>query len=221
MKPLSKTIKRESDSFFTNLFARSVSVHITPFLAKTPITPIQVTIMGLVVGLLAAWFGCDSQWASCLIAAFLIEFSHILDCVDGELARITDRGNLFAAALDPISDRLKDMAIIYASYIQALENNIFNLSENNIASIGYMSIGLWLTYMYIVDSFLNPAQKKVQLAKSIDKKRIYLGLYDLFVYGSIIFLVLNLFRFFNLFILFLAITGIIIQIYRLKKIYNV
>ena len=184
-------IRRPSDSFFTNLFARSISVHISPLLARTKITPLQVTIVGLTVGIFAAWVGSNPIWSCGLIAAVLIEISHILDCVDGELARLTDRGNLFAASLDPISDRIKDIAMIYSAYLQSLHFKILNLSEFKISTIALLTVGLWFLYMYIVDAFLNPAKKKNTQKTGINRTRIYLGLYDLFIYGSIIFWILH------------------------------
>lgn len=209
---------RPSDSFFTHLFARSISRHLTPIIAKTSITPLQVTIIGLIIGLYAAYTGSNPDWAYGILAAFLIELSHILDCVDGELARLTGRGSPFAASLDPISDRMKDMAIIYAACIQSIHMEVFNLSEFNIFSITFLTIGLWFLYMYIVDAYLNPARKKIQLEKITSKTKIYLGLYDLFIYGSIIFCLLNLFEYFIFYVLFIATIGVPHQIVQLKKV---
>jgi phosphatidylglycerophosphate synthase len=211
-------IRRPSDSFFTNLFARSISVHISPLVARTKITPLQVTIIGLLFGLFAAWIGSKSIWSYGLIAALLMEISHVLDCVDGELARLTDRGNPFAASLDPISDRIKDIAIVYAAYLQSLHSKILNLSEFQISTIALFTIGLWFLYMYIVDAFLNPAKKKKTQKTGTDSTQIYLGLYDLFIYGSIMFWILHIFEYFIIFVLFMSIIGILIQIYRLHKI---
>ena len=189
-------IRRPSDSFFTNLFARSISVHISPLVARTQITPLQVTIAGLLMGLGAAWIGSNPIWACGLVAALLMEISHVLDCVDGELARLTDRGNPFAASLDPISDRIKDIAIIYAAYLQSLHSKILNLSAFQISTIALFTIGLWFLYMYIVDAFLNPAKKKKTQKTGTDSTQIYLGLYDLFIYGSIMFWILHIFEYF-------------------------
>ena len=216
MTKKNRNFSRDSDSLFTHLFARSISVHITPIIAKTTITPMQITIIGLIFGLYAAWVGRNANWLCGLSAAFLIEFSHILDCVDGELARLTGRGNPFAASMDPISDRIKDSAVLIAAYIQAEHLPPFGLSTSAIPIIALITMGLWLCYIYIVDAFLNPAQKK--LSSDTTNKKIYLGLYDLFVYGSIAFWLTNQFNFFLFFVLILAGFGIAIQITRLKKI---
>jgi hypothetical protein len=68
--------------------------------------------------------------------------------------------------------------------------------------------------MYIVDAYLNPSRKK----RDYTKQKIYIGLYDLFVYGAIGFLIAGLFEYFNLYVLLLATMGASIQIVRLKKI---
>jgi len=211
-------LKRNADSLFTKIFARSISVHISPLLVKTPVTPLQVTAIGLFLGLCAAWMASKPDWISCLIAAFLLESSHILDCIDGELARLTDRGNQFAAFFDPISDRIKDIAIIYAAFLKSSQAAVFNLSQNTIFFIAYITIGLWLLYMYIVDAYLNPSRNKMEKNNSQKDYRVYLGLYDLFTYGCIAFLVLNIFEYFNFFILFLGLVGVFVQITRLEKI---
>ena len=176
MNPDVEKMRRPADSLLTSIFARTISVRLTPLIAKTPITPLRITLMGLVLGLLAAWSASRPGWTNQVIAAFLLELSHVLDCVDGELARLTDRGNPFAAALDPITDRIKDMMIIFAAYLQSSKALIFNWSEHTIFVMAFFTIGFWTFYMYIVDAYLNPSRKK----RDYTKQKIYIGLYDLF-----------------------------------------
>ncbi len=47
----------------------------------------------------------------------------------------------------------------------------------------FLSVSFWMLYVYVVDAHLNPARKKT----SRSQKRIYLGLYDLFIYGAIFY----------------------------------
>jgi phosphatidylglycerophosphate synthase len=206
-------MQRASDSFLTSIFARSISIRLTPLVAKTSITPMQVTILGLFIGLIAAWQASKTGWPNHLIAALLLEFSHVLDCIDGELARLTGRGNPFAAALDPITDRIKDIFIIYAASVQSLNPAIFDWSEGTLFGLAFFTIGLWLLYMYIVDAYLNPARKKRPEAG----KKLYIGLYDLFIYGAIVFLVAGLIAYFNLYVFVLALIWTGIQFVRLHK----
>ena len=177
----------------------------------------QVTAISFLAGILAAWAGTSSSYYFSLLAAFLMETSHVLDCVDGELARLTGRGNPFAASMDPISDRLKDIAVLYSASYQSSILPPFGLSFGQILTVSFFSLGMWLFYIYVVDSFLNPLRKKNENTTPNQQQRIYLGLYDIFIYGSIIFWIFDIFRFFILFILVISFFGSIIQIFRLRK----
>jgi phosphatidylglycerophosphate synthase len=210
-------LQRPNDSIITKIMARSVSARITPRLAKTSITPLQVTIGSLFLGLCAALVGSQTNWAFCLSAAVLLECSHVLDCVDGELARLTGRGSPFAASLDPISDRIKDAAIIYSGTVHALTAGVLNMSRGQIFTIGFLALGLWNLYMYIVDAYLNPARRARASAMEMKGGGIYLGLYDFFIYGSIFFWISSLFEYFILFVTAIAFAGTIIQVERLRR----
>lgn len=208
---------RNSDSFFTHLFARSLSIHITPLLANTEITPLQVTITGLALGLAGAAIGSIPSWYSGIFAALLIESAHVLDCVDGELARLTGRGNPFAAAMDPITDRVKDTSVIFAAYLNSVHSKVFELQMLHLSAIAIWVIGIWFLYMYIVDAYLNPARKLKSAIFFNPQKRIYFGLNDLFIYGSILFLILDIFDYFLFYTLSISLFGIPFQLFQLRK----
>ena len=71
-----------------------------------------------------------------------------------------------------------------------------------------------------MDAHLNPA-RKVKLSDDQNKmKKLYLGLYDLFIYGSIVFLLFGIFKYFIAFVMTISIIAIPVQIYRLKRVSN-
>jgi hypothetical protein len=128
------------------------------------------------------------------------------------LARLTNRGNPFAAAMDPITDRIKDIFIIFASLIQAVNASIFGWQDQIIYKLAFFTVSIWTFYMYIVDAFLNPKRKKKGTTN-----RIYIGLYDLFIYGAIFFLLLDIFEYFIIYVFSMSTIGGVIQIFRLRK----
>lgn len=208
-------LQRESDSFLTKRLARPVSRYITLFLESTFVTPLQVTLFGFIISLIAAYTITLSHWTYLVAAAILIELAHILDCVDGELARLTDKGSKFAANIDPITDRIKDVVILYASCIYLMNNNIFNLNTQTIYFMAYISVSLWFLYIYIVDAYTNPLKRKH--TKPTPKATTYIGLYDLFIYGSILLLITNTFYLFLPYILSLSFIGIVYQISKMYR----
>ncbi len=210
-------LQRAADSLITKFLARTVSIRITPLLVNTSVTPLQVTICSLAVGLCAAWAGSKSNWILCILAALMMEFSHVLDCVDGELARLTGRGSPFAASLDPICDRIKDGAVIYAGALRASDAKLLDFSATEIFTIAFAALGLWSLYMFIVGAHLKPAQKARAQSAVKESSRIYLGLYDFFIYGSIFFWLFNFFQYFILFVSVMALLGNIIQLERLRR----
>lgn len=86
------------------IYARVVtyffSTRIVWALQSLPITPNMVSLASLSSGLLAAYFLFHLTAANFLIAALLIELYYILDCVDGQMARLKKLQNKTGAFVD-------------------------------------------------------------------------------------------------------------------------
>lgn len=92
---------------------RTVAGLLVPLLAATPITPNQVTLLGLAAGLMAAWrFGGGS--AGWLAGALWLQISFVLDNCDGTLARRRGLASGFGSWLDTVSDCVVNVAFFHA-----------------------------------------------------------------------------------------------------------
>ena len=96
---------KKRDYWFTVLLTDPVAVLISNFLAKRRwLTPNQVTIVALVLGLsVGLFFATGSRWGLvCGGIAFYLAF--VFDCVDGKLARATGITSAKGQALDALAD---------------------------------------------------------------------------------------------------------------------
>lgn len=100
-----------SDGFFTTFFVSPYSRFIARWAARRGLTPNQVTLASLVIGLLAAAaFAAGERWG--LVAgAVLLQVAFTTDCVDGQLARYTRQFSKFGAWLDSMLDRTKEYLV--------------------------------------------------------------------------------------------------------------
>ncbi len=88
---------------------RRFSRPLAAFLAKFNASPNAVTIVATVIGILAALpIAAGMLWEG----AAVIFISQILDCTDGDLARMTGRVTRKGAYLDRVFDRFVDAAIV-------------------------------------------------------------------------------------------------------------
>lgn len=94
------------DGAFDRLLNRHLSRRITPRLLRLPVTPNEVTIASLFVGVLAAiaLAGPGRWWP--LVGALLVQATAVLDCVDGEIARAKVLESDWGELLDITSDSL-------------------------------------------------------------------------------------------------------------------
>lgn len=91
---------------------RGLSALITRALVDSRVTPNQVTVASLVVGLLGAWLlGTQGTLAS-LWGLVLFQLSVVLDHVDGELARLKFLHSPLGKWLDNLSDHAVGLAVI-------------------------------------------------------------------------------------------------------------
>jgi phosphatidylglycerophosphate synthase len=115
-----RATRKKNDQLFNHYVMRPLAGFVVAILARTPITPNQVTIVNLVVFLgsaavLVAW----PTYAGSLVAMGVLEASYLLDCADGMLARhrkiASQTGHLF----DLFTDELKASVLVAAIGIRA------------------------------------------------------------------------------------------------------
>ena len=99
-----------SDGFFTTFFVSTYSKYIARWAAQRGLTPNQVTIISVCVGVLAAAAFATGERPWMVAGAVLLYFAFVLDCVDGQLARYT-RQSPARAWLDSIFDRTKEYVV--------------------------------------------------------------------------------------------------------------
>jgi phosphatidylglycerophosphate synthase len=110
-KKLFNSLKGEFEGFVDRFFNRKISRWFTRIFLAAGLSPNAITILAAVVGLVAAaGFGVGTYSAG-IIAALLFQLAAIIDCCDGEVARLTFTESPFGAWLDIAMDNVVHMAI--------------------------------------------------------------------------------------------------------------
>jgi phosphatidylglycerophosphate synthase len=94
----------EVEEFFDLIFYRPLAFVFVKLIYSTNITPNQITVLSLSFGIsggIALSFGTSK---SMLLAAFLFITFNVLDCSDGQLARLKGNGTEFGRILDGMAD---------------------------------------------------------------------------------------------------------------------
>ncbi|MBB6173167.1 phosphatidylglycerophosphate synthase [Nocardiopsis mwathae] len=99
---------RERDSWWTVGLVDPVAIRLVRVIAnRTAITPNQLTVAALFLGLGAAACFAIGTWHYLVLGALLYYLCFLLDCMDGKLARLTDRESLFGSWMDYVFDRFR------------------------------------------------------------------------------------------------------------------
>jgi len=107
--------RKPNDILWNRLVARPLAAVVVAPLARTSITPNQVTLATLLVFLGgAALMALVPSWGALIGGAAIIELSYVLDCADGQLARLKGTSSPVGAHLDFLMDELKAFALVAA-----------------------------------------------------------------------------------------------------------
>jgi len=99
------------DGLVDRYFNRPLGRYLAKVLVGTPVTPNQVTLVAMLMGLVAAGF--FAQGLS-LYGALLFQLSALIDCVDGDLARAAFKESRLGKWLDIGGDQVVHVAIFVA-----------------------------------------------------------------------------------------------------------
>ena len=106
--------RKKIDGVISTHINRHISLAISRLLAPSPVTPNQVTLFSIAVGLVGAASVAQGGYVMTLMGAFLLQVASILDGVDGELARVRVQFSLIGEWLDTVGDDLVNVTFILA-----------------------------------------------------------------------------------------------------------
>jgi phosphatidylglycerophosphate synthase len=108
--------KKPKDILWNTWVARPLAAVLLVPLARTRVTPNQVTFTSLAffVAAAALLVGLPG-YAGLLIAVAVLELSYVLDCADGQLARLRGTSSPVGAHLDFLMDELKAFLLVAAT----------------------------------------------------------------------------------------------------------
>ena len=110
-KKLFNSLKGDFEGFVDRYFNRKVSRGFTRLFLELGLSPNSITVLAGLIGLVAAaGFGLGTYSAG-ILAALLFQLAAVIDCCDGEVARLTFTESPFGAWLDIALDNLVHMAI--------------------------------------------------------------------------------------------------------------
>ncbi|HEY9525026.1 MAG TPA: CDP-alcohol phosphatidyltransferase family protein [Thermopolyspora sp.] len=100
-----------ADGFFTTFFVSTYSRFIARWAARRGLTPNQVTLISIFLGLLSAGAFATGTRPGWIAGGVLIYFAFVFDCVDGQLARYARKFGVLGAWLDATFDRFKEYVV--------------------------------------------------------------------------------------------------------------
>ena len=137
---LYSSLKGEFEGFVDRHFNRKLSRWFTRVFIALGWSPNAITIAATAVGLLAAGGFAVGTYAAGVGAALLFQLAAVIDCSDGEVARLTFTDSPFGAWLDIALDNVVHMAIFggiaVGAYLQATGNAWIPLALGAAAILG-------------------------------------------------------------------------------------
>ena len=107
-------LQSASDGWVDRYLNRKLSPWLSRWFLRTSLTPNQVTLIAFAVGLLSALSFAWGGWVSGLVGALLLQGSAIIDCCDGEVARLRFQESPSGYYLDIACDNVVHVAVFAA-----------------------------------------------------------------------------------------------------------
>lgn len=108
---LFQSLRTDAEGFVDRYFNRQISRWFTRLFLRAGWPPNVITVVASLIGFTAAAGFSMGTYAAGVVAALLFQLAAVIDCCDGEVARLTFAESPFGAWLDLFLDNLVHMAI--------------------------------------------------------------------------------------------------------------
>lgn len=113
--------KNKNDEWWSSFVTSPLAILINCIVVEWKfLTPNRITSLSFLVSLSAAFLIITGGYPAFVLAAILINLSHVLDCMDGQMAQYRGTSSSFGSYYDKVTDQLKVFlffaAVAYAAY---------------------------------------------------------------------------------------------------------
>lgn len=175
------------DGFMARYVDRRISRFFSSRLAHTAISPNQITIAGVSIGLLGAFFLYLPGYWFRLFGAFLFLFCVVVDGVDGEVARLKLMETRFGHMLDIITDN-----IVHIAVFTGISFGLYHQTGNSfyIAALGLLIGGLGVSAVTVYVCILRRSPEDIKQSAPTIRLMTLLASRD-FAYLILLFAAIN------------------------------
>jgi len=163
---------RADDGFMARHFDRRLSQMMSKRLAHTSVTPNQITLIGMSLGLIAALLlSLPGYWAH-LSGALLFVFCIIVDGVDGEIARLRLLESTFGHYLDIVTDN-----IVHAAIFVGVAFGLYHDTGNQayILALWFLLGGFVLSMIAVYQCILRLSPDELERSPRLIRLMAFLG----------------------------------------------
>jgi len=144
---------------------RKISGFISGFLIRTPVTPNQVTIISLILGIISGVFFSLGEYTYTITAGLLYFLSTVFDQCDGEVARLKQMETEFGRKLDIIVD-----AIVNAVNVIGITIAVYTKTGSILVIIaGFFAMTGITISLLLVTYFSHNSKKNTGAKEMLDK----------------------------------------------------
>ncbi|MBL4574781.1 MAG: CDP-alcohol phosphatidyltransferase family protein [Opitutaceae bacterium] len=168
--------KNKDDEWWSSFFTSPLAIFANWFVVEVKwLTPNLVTVLSLLVALIASVLIVVGGQINFIIAAVLINVSHILDCMDGQMAKYRGSSSRLGNYFDKVTDQIQIFfwfsAVAYAAYSQVQDVKVVFLAFTGVA---FYSLRVYVKYVTIVIEVEHDSgylEKSSTTATTIRKKK--------------------------------------------------
>ena len=117
-------MRKASDGPIARLINRRISTALSRLLVKTPVTPTQLSVATLVIGLISAGLAAIGGYVPLLLSGILFQVASILDGTDGEVAKLTFSTSRRGEWIDTICDQISYFAFLVGLTVGAFRSGL-------------------------------------------------------------------------------------------------
>jgi len=116
--------KNKDDEWWSSFVTSPLAIAVNYMVVDIKwLTPNLITLFSFIIAVISAVFIIIGGQGNFIIAAILIHISHILDCMDGQMARYRKQSSPTGSFFDKLTDQLQVAiwfgAVAYAAYVQS------------------------------------------------------------------------------------------------------